>query len=80
MKYIPVINKEKTGENIRKLRNKSKLTRQSLADMTGFLHPQSIVKWEHGITMPSIDNLVALSMIFGVLVEDIVHVDMVKIQ
>lgn len=79
MKYIPVVNKEKIGENIRQLRKKHGLTMQDLSDKLEFGHVQNVFKWEHGINMPSIDNLVVLSTIFGVLIEEMLHVDMVKI-
>ena len=79
MNCIPVVNKERTGEKLKNLRKKNKLTMRNLADRMGFETIQAIYKWEHGINLPTVDNLIILSTIFGVLIEEILHVDMVRI-
>ena len=40
----------------------------------GFTTPQAIYKWQSGASMPTIDNLIVLSAILNVKVEDIVVV------
>ncbi|RHV89551.1 XRE family transcriptional regulator [Lachnospiraceae bacterium OF09-33XD] len=37
----------------------------------GFETPQAIYKWQRGTALPSVDNLVILSIIFRVKIEDI---------
>ncbi|MBR2951250.1 MAG: helix-turn-helix transcriptional regulator [Lachnospiraceae bacterium] len=71
MSQIPTIDMVKTGENIDRLRKKSGLSVKQLQDLFGFSTPQAIYKWQHGTALPSVDNLVALSSIFQVSVEDI---------
>ena len=44
---------------------------RQLQAMFGFESPQSIYKWQRGLCLPTIDNLVALAMIFEVRVDDI---------
>lgn len=69
---IPVIDMVATGRNILTMRKKAGLTVKDLQNIFGFATPQAIYKWQHGTTMPTIDNLVALAMIFNVSVDDII--------
>jgi len=39
--------------------------------MMGFATPQAIYKWQHGESLPTVDNLVALSVIFAVPIDTI---------
>ena len=71
MGQIPSIDMIKTGENIDRLRKKNGLSVKQLQDLFGFSTPQAIYKWQHGTALPSVDNLVALSAIFQVSVEEI---------
>ena len=71
MGHIPSIDMIKTGENIDRLRKKNGLSVKQLQDLFGFSTPQAIYKWQHGAALPSVDNLVALSAIFQVSVEEI---------
>ena len=48
---------------------------KDLQTIFGFATPQAIYKWQHGTAMPTIDNLVALAMIFDVTMDDIIVVD-----
>lgn len=71
MHNIPIINLAATGQNIIALRKSAGLTVRDLQDIFGFATPQAIYKWQHGAAMPTIDNLVVLSAVFGVPVDDI---------
>lgn len=42
--------------------------------MLGFGTPQAIYKWQRGDTLPTIDNFVVLSSVFGVKIDDILAV------
>ena len=42
-----------------------------MQDYFGFATPQAIYKWQHGTAMPTIDNFVGLSVLFGVSINDI---------
>lgn len=67
----PVIDMEKTGSNIRKLRQRSGFKIKEMYEFFGFSGPQAIYKWQRGETLPSVDNLLALSMLFHVTIDDI---------
>ena len=75
MSIFPIINLYKTGENIHTLREQKGLSVRTLQSMLGFATPQAIYKWQQGITLPSIDNLVALSSILEVPIEQILVVE-----
>ena len=75
MLTMPAIDMVATGKNITKMRQNAGLTVKDLQVLFGFATPQAIYKWQHGTTMPTIDNLVALAMIFDVPMDDIIVVD-----
>ncbi len=72
MEY-PVIDPKKTGARIRQLRIKSHLKVDDVARFMGFETGQAIYKWQRGDSLPSIDNLYALSRLFGTTVDDILR-------
>ena len=37
----------------------------------GFNSPQAIYKWQNGAALPTVDNLIVLAALFGVLIDDI---------
>ena len=75
MVMFPSIDMCRTGRNITELRQAAGYSVRDLQDMFGFSTPQAIYKWQHGESLPTVDNLVALSGILGVTIEDILAVD-----
>ena len=75
MLTIPAIDMAKTGQNIVILRKKANLSVKNLQDVFGFGTPQAIYKWQKGIALPTIDNLVVLAALLGVKIDDILVVD-----
>ena len=67
----PVIDLPATGENITRLRLSRGLTVRDLQHFFGFDAPQAIYKCQRGQTLPSVDNLFALSALLGVPIDDI---------
>ncbi len=72
---IPMINMAGTGMQIVRLRKAAGLSVKDLQQIFGFSTPQAIYKWQQGAAMPTIDNLVVLSAVFGVAVDDILVLD-----
>ena len=68
---FPVINMKQTGQNITMLREQRGISVKQLQRMMGFSTSQTIYKWQHGDSLPTVDNLVALSAIFAVPIEKI---------
>ena len=70
--HLPVVDMRRTGERISALRQAQGLSVRQLQRLLGFATPQAIYKWQHGETLPTIDNLVALSAILKVPISEIV--------
>lgn len=58
-------------ENLKYLRKESKLTQEKLAEQLN-ISRQAVTKWESGQAMPDIQNLKAMSEIFGVTIDSLV--------
>ena len=72
VRNIPVVDMEKTGRRITELREDAGISVKSLQEFFDFTTPQAIYKWQKGITLPSIDNLVLLSMLFEIPMDKII--------
>lgn len=68
---FPTIDLRATGENIIRLRKANGFTVRELQHYFGFEEPQAIYKWQQGKCLPSVDNLFALSRLFGVSMNEI---------
>ena len=67
----PVINPVETGRRINRLRKSKGLSVPYLRDYFGFSTTNAIYKWLRGDTLPSLDNMFALSLLLGESVNDI---------
>lgn len=74
MVQLPIIDMVRTGQNITRFRQQSGMSVRDLQDVFGFATPQAIYKWQHGTSMPTIDNLLVLAMVFQVHMDDIVAI------
>lgn len=72
---MPTVNLIMTGENIRTIRMQRGLSVKDLQDIFGFATPQAIYKWQQGAALPTVDNLVVLSNVFGVPIEKILVIE-----
>ena len=71
---IPTVNIKATGENIVKLRKDAGLSVRDIQNACGFGTPQAVYKWQQGLTLPTVDNLLVLSYLFGVTIDEIIVV------
>ena len=62
---FPVIDMAATGSVIKALREQNGYSVQDVQEYFGFEQPQAIYKWQRGETLPSVDNLYALSSLLG---------------
>ena len=74
MTRLPVIDLQGTGRNIAALRSQRGMSVKDLQRELGFATPQAIYKWQHGDTLPTVDNLLILSALFGVSINSILVV------
>ena len=68
---FPVIDMAATGSVIKALREQNGYSVQDVQEYFGFDQPQAIYKWQRGETLPSVDNLYALSTLLGEPIKDI---------
>ena len=71
----PTINMQKTGEKIKQLRKERGYKVTEIAAFMGFNEPQAVYKWQRGESLPSVDNLFALSILFGVSIDELIVSD-----
>ena len=60
-----------TGSVIQALREQNGYSVQDEQEYFGFDQPQAIYKWQRGETLPTVDNLYALSTLLGAPIKDI---------
>lgn len=75
MLEVPTIDMIKTGQNIVFLRKRAGLTVKDIQEAFGFSTPQAIYKWQKGIALPSVDNLVILARLLNVKIDDIIIIE-----
>lgn len=67
----PVLNTEATGARIRELRMLNGIKVREIEEKCFLTSPRVIYKWESGVCLPTVENLLVLSRMFGVSIEDI---------
>ncbi len=68
--YISVLPKE-TGMHIKTMMKQNGITVRDVKDAMGFEQPQAVYKWLAGQSLPTLDNLVILSRILHVSIDEI---------
>ena len=67
---LPIIEKRKTGINLRKLMDERGITVKDIQQYLKLGSVQSVYHWLNGISLPTVDNLYTLSYLFHVPVDD----------
>lgn len=70
---IPVIDKKKTGIHLRRIMDGRGLSVKDVQQYLGLGSVQSVYHWLNGLSMPTIDNLYALSELFQMPVDDMLR-------
>lgn len=69
--HIPIIDMEATSRNIKRLRKSKGVSVRELQEVFGFTNPQAIYKWQNGMSIPTLDNLVILASVLGTTIDEI---------
>lgn len=69
--HYPAINMSATGQHIEALVKAHGYSAKDVQEYLGLSAPQAIYKWFRGATLPSIDNLFALSKLFDTPIDQI---------
>ena len=68
----PVIDPVATGARIKELRKQHHMKVGDIARFMGFESEQAVYKWQRGESLPTVDNLYALSMLFETTMDAII--------
>lgn len=69
----PMIDAVATGARIRELRVTNHLRVSDISRYMGFESDQAVYKWQRGDSLPTVDNLYALSVLFNTTIDDILR-------
>ena len=72
---VPVIDLKATGQNIELLRKSAGVSVRDIQDVMGFANPQAVYKWQKGVCLPTIDNLVILAAVLDATIDEILVYD-----
>ncbi len=78
MTQYPTIDLYATGRNIKRIMKERGFKVSDIQEYLGFSAPQGIYHWFDGRNLPNIDNLYALSILFGVSIDEIICGDGVR--
>lgn len=70
---FPIISKEETGRNLHKIMLEKDISVREVQEFLYLGCPQSVYHWLDGTSMPSLDNLYALSVLFDMPIDSIVR-------
>ena len=65
------------GEKIKLQRKKHDMSQRDMAERL-FVSRQAVSKWEHGVALPDIMTLYAMSRLFGVTMEQLITSDIAE--
>lgn len=68
---MPVIDMKKTGENIKAMRKENNISVKDIVMNTG-VSERAVFKWQQGKSVPTVDNLVVLAVMFNVTMDKII--------
>ncbi len=76
----PVIDLTATGNKIKEIRKNKGFSVRDIQDVFNFEYPQAVYAWEQGKNVPSIDNLLVLSRLFEVSMEELIVTRIVEVE
>ena len=70
---FPIIDRKQTGINLRKIMDERGFTVKDVQQYLGLGSVQSVYHWLNGVSLPTVDNLYALSYLFQISVDDLLY-------
>lgn len=68
----PIIDKKATGTRIKRIMERNNISVKELKEYLGLSCVQSIYHWLDGTCLPTLDNLYAMSQLFGMSVDGMI--------
>lgn len=69
---FPLIDKRETGINLRRIMDDHSVSARDVQEYLGLGCVQSVYRWLDGISMPTVDNLYAMSQLFQISIDEMV--------
>ena len=69
--FMVTIDMDKTGKKIKEIRKRSGMTIKQVQDACG-ISAAAVCKWQNGQAMPTLDNLIILSDLWNVKMDDLI--------
>ena len=76
----PVPDLKATGRKIKLLMDAGGISVRDLQSVFGFEYPQAVYAWLNGRNLPTVDNLLVLSELFDMPIDEIVQRKFVKLK
>ena len=73
---MKVINMENTGRKIKEIRELNNTTIQDICDACG-ITKVAVHKWQKGICLPTLDNLIVLADMWNVMIDDLIVTEII---
>ena len=70
---IPIIDKKKTGIHLRRIMDSKGMSVKDVQQYLGLGSVQSVYHWLNGISLPTVDNMYALSELFQMPVDEMLR-------
>ena len=74
MEY-PMVSLEKTGRRMKEKVKECGDTTKEIMEYMGFRHPKSIYAWYRGDSLPTLENMIALSVLLHVSVNELIVIE-----
>lgn len=69
---FPLIDKRATGINLRRIMDEQNISARDVQEYLGLGCVQSVYRWLDGVSMPTVDNLYAMSQLFHIPIDEMV--------
>ena len=69
---FPVIDLVKTGNIIKRISKESGFSADMIRDLLGISDKSNVYKWFRGEVLPTVDNLLAMSILVGVTINELI--------
>ena len=75
---FPVINLVRTGENIKRIAKENRYSADKIRDALGICDRSNVYKWFRGEVFPVVDNLLAMSILFGITINELIVTEIIE--
>ena len=74
----PVIDLVKTGKNIKRISKEKGYSADMIKDLLGLSDKSNVYKWFRGEVLPAVDNLLAMSILFDITINELIVTESIE--